>query len=137
MTQPDLGVSSEFDLGSVTITYEMCIQNNGTRPGFHNSREVAALQGFPEAVVAGPHLITICSEALAGVFGKNWIEGGKISLEFVKPVLALETIRLAAKVADRIRRPDNKTLVQLDLLGLGPNADDVRFVGSASAYDPS
>lgn len=133
MTVQEISQGQDIELAKVTITYDMCLANNGPNPSFHNDKQIANRMGFAEAVVAGPHLVTIVSEALTDLLGTGWLEGGKLSLRFFRPVLANDTITIKAKVTERLVE-NGRSLVKMQVSGNGGADDDVRFSGTATGY---
>jgi acyl dehydratase len=61
-------------------------------PNIHTDDATAQAAGLPGRVAPGILCFSFFSEMLSGLFGMNWIRGGKIKIKFRRPILIGETI---------------------------------------------
>lgn len=59
-------------------------------PNIHTDDTAARAAGFNGRVVTGHHIFSFLSEMLSLFFGIGWVEGGKIKIKFVRPLLMSE-----------------------------------------------
>lgn len=102
---------------------------------------MAQKRGFSEAVVAGPHMLAITSEACTNILGTGFLEGGKLALKFVRPVIVNDVLTVKARVKSKTVQTD-RTLVEYDVIGEkeeggSGGALGLAFVGTASGYMPT
>ncbi|MBI1886502.1 MAG: hypothetical protein HYS09_09375 [Chloroflexi bacterium] len=67
----------------------------------HVQPEAALAAGYKECVAQGLMSADYISELMLAVFGRHWPEGGGMSLAFVKPVLAADTLTANGRLVDR------------------------------------
>ncbi len=70
--------------------------------------------GFESALVPGVTAMGYVTELLNGVFGEAWMERGKISVRFRRPVYDGETVVAKAVLKDR-RREDGAVVLDVTL----------------------
>ena len=96
------------ELGSLSrlFTFEMSVALAGPAQNFHTDREMARQRGFADVVIAGPQFVCQMSELMTQIFGRGFYEGGRLRVNFLKPVLAGQ--RITARVAEgpRTGEPD-------------------------------
>ena len=68
----------------------------------HVQPEVAKKAGFETTVAQGLMSADYISEVMTTVLGKEWFENAKLSLAFVRPVLAGETLTANGRLADSV-----------------------------------
>jgi acyl dehydratase len=66
----------------------------------HVNPEVAKAAGFPNAVAQSMMAGDYISEMLTGAFGKEWFENATLSLAFVKPIFAGDTVTVNAGLGE-------------------------------------
>lgn len=140
MSSPLLLEGREITLGTFSVDLEMSIASNsalttpeaeGGKGNFHIDREEARAMGFPDCIVAGPHMLTIVSEQLTRTFGVGFLRGGELAVNFRRPVLLDQLV--AIKGTPTTVGDGTATL---ELVGVS-EAGDVHFTGSARVpYDP-
>lgn len=96
------------ELGTLTRTYtfEMSVAGAGPAKNFHTDRQMARDRGFDDVVIAGPQFVCQMSELMTRIFGRGWYEGGKLRVNFLRPVIAGETIAARAVENRRVRDGD-------------------------------
>ncbi|HEX2173036.1 MAG TPA: hypothetical protein VHL09_11405 [Dehalococcoidia bacterium] len=96
------------ELGSLTrtITFDMSVALAGPARNFHTDREMARARGFSDVVIAGPQFVCQMAELMTQIFGRGFYEGGKLRVNFLRPVLAGETITARAVENRRTRDGD-------------------------------
>ena len=128
----DIQIGEDFDLCSAEVSYEMSFANNGPQLTFHTDRTLAEEMGFPEAIVAGPHIMTVVSEGFTDLLGRGWIEGGKLSLKYIRTTLLNEPFTVKARATNRADE-HGRARIEFELTGVGSDGT-TRFVGNASGY---
>jgi acyl dehydratase len=68
----------------------------------HVQPEAARKAGFERTVAQGLMSADYISEVMTGVLGKEWFENAKLSLAFVRPVVAGETLTATGRLADAV-----------------------------------
>lgn len=96
------------ELGSLSrlFTFEMSVALAGPAQNFHTDRQMAKDRGFSDVVIAGPQFVSQMSELMTLIFGRGFYEGGRLRVNFLKPVLAGETITVRAVENRRTRDGD-------------------------------
>jgi acyl dehydratase len=64
--------------------------------------EAAKKAGFEKTVAQGLMSADYISEVMTSVLGKEWFENAKLSLSFVRPVLAGETLTANGRLAEAV-----------------------------------
>lgn len=75
---------------------------NDDRNLIHYEMEAAQRAGFTRPVVHGALVAALVSEACRDYFGRNWIDGGRLKVAFIKPVLVEQAVTTGAQVMDRV-----------------------------------
>lgn len=103
-------------------------------PGGHHSDPVAAQSvGLRGPVAYSLHYYGHVSHIMTRSYGQRWIEGGEMSVAFIKPVCAGDDV--VVKVGDRpLQRPpespqENRLVLQVDVYN---QLDDLVAAGWAS-----
>lgn len=86
------------------FTFEMSSAFCRPERNLHTSREMARARGFSDVVIAGPQFVCQMSELMTRMFGRGYYEGGKLAVNFLRPVLAGELI--TARAVEHTRRDD-------------------------------
>ena len=103
------------ELGSLSrlFTYDMSVALAGPARNFHTDRELAQQRGFADVVIAGPQFVCQMAELLTQIFGRGFYEGGRLRVNFLKPVLAGERITARAAENRRLRDGDGVERVEV------------------------
>ncbi len=84
-----------------TVLMEQMVVYTGTeRKNIHNDPEFARNAGLPNAISQGLTSVDYISQAMGSFFGKGWQRGGKVSVAFVSPVYAGDTITVKGVVKE-------------------------------------
>jgi acyl dehydratase len=67
----------------------------------HIYPDVARAQGLPGTLAQGLMTADYVSEMLTAALGEAWVEGGELSLAFIGPVYAGDTLTTGGRLADR------------------------------------
>ena len=81
----------------------------------HTDPAFAREMGFAGPIAVGLMSCAYLSELLTRAFGAAWLAGGNLSVTFVKPVLAGDTVTARGRVRDRTPRPDGGADVTIEL----------------------
>ena len=100
----------------------------------HTDVDFAKSCGFPAPVASGAMLQGYISEMMLGLFGDEWLYHGKMSVTFVKPVFAGDTVSIRAKVISKTNK-DSKTRFELNVWGYNQHGEKV-FVGDCFGLVP-
>lgn len=68
----------------------------------HTDDEVARRAGLPRALAQGRYPIGYLSEVLLDLFGKGWIQGGRLDVALVKPIFPGDTITVHGIVREKL-----------------------------------
>ncbi|MGE0230277.1 MAG: MaoC family dehydratase [Flavobacteriaceae bacterium] len=102
-------------LGSLSRLYTFEMSAAFCRPNrdFHTDRELARANGFADVVLSGPQFTCQVAELMTRIFGRGFYEGGHLKLNFLKPVLAGETIDARVNVIERVKDDDGVERVKV------------------------
>ena len=67
----------------------------------HYDPEFARAQGLPGPIATGEMSTAYLSELLTKVFGADWIRGGRLSMKFVRPIFAGDTVSVRGRVTGK------------------------------------
>ncbi len=73
----------------------------GDAKNIHTDMEAAQREGLPAPVATGPQVAALLFRQLRMAFGQGWIEGGKCSLRFLRPVYVNEFCVARGSVTQR------------------------------------
>jgi len=96
--------SRAFPTVSREITREMVAlygKVNGDRNLIHYDDAVAQAAGFPRAIAHGAMTAAVISEACREFFGPAWIDGGRLNVKFIGPLLVGDTVSAHGEVTAR------------------------------------
>jgi acyl dehydratase len=68
----------------------------------HVHSEVAQKAGFDRTVAQGLMAADYMSELMTGAFGKEWFEFAGLSVAFLRPILAGDTVTANARVSEKL-----------------------------------
>ena len=100
-----------FPTVSREITREMVAlygKVNGDRNLIHYDDAVAQAAGFPRAIAHGAMTAAVISEACREFFGPAWIDGGRLNVKFIGPLLVGDTVSAHGEVTAREPAPDGE-----------------------------
>jgi len=110
--------------------YSRFVFRGQDRKNIHTDDETAKKAGLPAAVAQGRYPPAYISEELLKFFGRGWFEGGKLSVTFVKPIFADDTVTVKGIIKDKVTEGDIIRLV-LDVWLENQNGEKVTL-GTAS-----
>lgn len=96
----------------------------------HYDKKVAQKYGFKDTVAHGTIGLGLVSEVMTRFLGRRWVEGGKISVKFIRPVFRNETITAKGTVS-RLERDGEIIRIWADIWCENEHGEKVT-VGSAS-----
>ena len=107
---------------------------SGVRPNsIHTDEEWARKKGFKRPLVQAMMSTAYVSQLMVDFLGEGFVRGGRISVAFIKPVLAGETLTVHGVVKSREPEGD-RTRVTVEVWC--QNAEDVQtMVGTASGLE--
>jgi hypothetical protein len=85
------------------VTPEMCMAFSGPRKNYHNDLDEALAMGFPDVVVAGQMSLCFVGQMLTMNFGRDFFEGGRLSLRYVKVLWGSEAVTATGAIESRLR----------------------------------
>jgi acyl dehydratase len=131
-TPPAEGDGAELGTMTRTYTFEMSVAGAGPAINFHTDRQIARDRGFDDVVIAGPQFVCQMSELMTRIFGRGWYEGGKLRVNFLRPVIAGEAI--TARVVESRRTRDGDGVERMEVAIWCENeAGQQTAAGTASA----
>lgn len=104
---------------------------SGVRPrSIHTDPEWARAKGFPAPLAQGMMSTGYVSQMMVDFLGEGFVEGGKMSVKFIKPVIVGDTLTLHGVVRDLVPEgADTRVVVEVWC----ENQDGVKtMVGEAS-----
>ena len=123
LTQEKMNAFSAFS----EVNVEPSLRASGA---FHTDEEYAKSKGLPGTLAQSMHYYAFVSEMLTAFFGEGWIRGGKLSMTFVRMVLAGDTIACKAVITG-VGKNDDGNRVSLDVSCENQKGEKVA-VGTAS-----
>lgn len=102
---------------------------------FHTDPEIAKRLGYPTVVMQGMLGAAYVSEMCSRFFGQSWVKGGKLSLNFIRPVFPPQRLTAKGVVKEKIPEGDGIRLV-LEVWLENEQGQKVQ-VGIASATVPT
>jgi acyl dehydratase len=88
---------------------------SGVRPrSIHTDPEWAREKGFPAPLAQGMMSTAYVSQMMVAFLGEGFVQGGRMSVKFTKPVLVGDTLTMHGRV--RAKRPeDGRIRVEVEL----------------------
>lgn len=112
------------------IAFESVVWDRGSTA--HNDPAAAAAGGMRRPFASGQNVLAFFHELFERNFGRGWVEGGSVSVRWVRPVYAGDTIKTFGKV-EAIEPGSNGPQAQLSIWA--ENQDGAQTaVGTAKAY---
>ena len=85
-----------------TITQRQIDAYSGVRPhSIHTDAEWARKKGFNAPLAQGMMSTAYVSQMMVGLLGEGFVKGGRISVAFIKPVLAGDTLTVRGQVKSK------------------------------------
>lgn len=100
----------------------------------HDDQEAAELEGLPAPVAGGPMVAATIYRMMLAFLEEGWIQGGQISLKFIKPVFAEDFITAKGIVKGKLLEEDGVRLT-CEVWAENQKGEKV-IVGSASGLVP-
>ena len=91
----------EFPRIEKQITLDKMKKYTGGPPGIHTDDEFARKKGLPGAVVQGGQIVGYLNEMMMSSLGQGYLEGGEISVVFVKSAKSGDVLHTRAEVKEQ------------------------------------
>lgn len=117
------------------FTLDMVKGVAGAVDDWHTDREKARARGLDDVLVTGPHFIAQMMELMTQVFGRGFVEGGRLDVNALRPVLVNRRITARVFEQGRITDPDGVPRVEVAIWCEDDDGTKT-FAGSASARLP-
>ena len=102
IAQDTIGVGQMLPPLTKTIAQRQIDCYSGVRPkSIHTDPEWAKAKGFAAPLAQGMMSTAYVSEMMVELLGEGFIKGGKMSVKFVKPVLAGDTLTMQGCVKSK------------------------------------
>jgi acyl dehydratase len=121
----------EFPVLKKTVSLEKMIRYSGDK-GMHGDDAAARKIGLPGAIVQGGQLAGYLNEMLVKALGRGYLEGGALSLSFIKSATAGDELTTHAELTGK-SEVDGRTKIECDVWIENQHGEKVT-VGSASGY---
>ena len=82
----------DFPVIEKHITLDKMRKYTGGGPGIHTDDAFARAKGLPGAVVQGGQIVGYLNEMMLRALGQGYVEGGEISVVFIKSALAGDSL---------------------------------------------
>lgn len=112
------------------IAFESVVWDRGSTA--HNDPIAAAAGGMTRPFASGQNILAFIHEMMEQTFGKGWIEGGAISVRWLRPIYAGDTIASFGKV-ETVEAEGARSRVSLKIWAENQHGDQCAG-GSARAY---
>jgi acyl dehydratase len=96
----------------------------------HNDAEIARREGLKEIIGSGNDMASHVHELMKKFAGPDWVQGGTVSLRFIRPVVAGDVITYKGKVVEK-QHDNGRTRVVVDVVGENQRGE-AAVVGRAS-----
>ena len=116
------------------ITLEKMRRYTGGGPGIHTDDEFARKKGLPGAVVQGGQVVGYLNEMMLRALGQGYVEGGEISVVFVKSALAGDTLYTRGTVKEE-RQTNGRAQIEYEVWVENQRGEKLA-VGNASGLLP-
>jgi len=112
------------------ITEDLLCNYSNRYPGIfittiHTDREAAGKWGFPDMVLQGSQTMNFGAEALFKVYREHWINDSSLSVKFIKPVYAEETVTIKGTVRERKETAEGRIVLKIDIWAANSAGDKV------------
>lgn len=112
------------------IAFESVVWDRG--PTAHNDPATAAAGGMSRPFASGQNTLAFIHEMMEQTFGKGWIEGGSISMRWLRLVYDGDTISTFGEV-ESVDEDETRSAVQLKIWTENQNGDRCA-AGHAKAF---
>lgn len=123
-----------YELPLVARRFRLEHFKRGDEKTIHNDLEAAQREGLPAPVAVGPQVAALIFQQLRACFERGWIEGGRCSLSFRRPVF-LPQLCTARGVVTRRDEEEYGVRVHCDVWVENEKGEKV-IVGAASGLVP-
>jgi len=123
----------EFPSIEKHITLDKMRKYTGGGPGIHTDDEFARTKGLPGAVVQGGQIVGYLNEMMLRALGPGYIEGGEISVVFVKSAMSGDSLVTRSTVTER-KSVDGRTRVTCEVWVENARGEKLA-VGTASGFE--
>lgn len=129
-------VGTELPVLTKTISQRQIDAYSGVRPySIHTDPEWARKKGFAAPLAQALMSTAYVSQLLVDALGEGFVRGGRVSVAFIKPVLAGDTLRVHARVSG-VEPDGDRTRVTFECWC--ENQDGIKtMAGSASGLMPA
>jgi len=101
-SQSSIAIGQSLPALSKTISQRQIDCYSGVRPkSIHTDPEWAKAKGFAAPLAQGMMSTAYVSEMMVALLGEGFIKGGKMSVKFIKPVLAGDTLTMQGCVKEK------------------------------------
>lgn len=115
------------------VEFERVVWDRGKNS--HNDPEAAQRDGLSKPIASGQTQMAVIHEVLERNFGDGWVYGGKISVRWIRPVYAGDSITPHLRVKE-LTKEEGRTRVVLEVWCENQNGDQTA-VGTAWTFEPS
>jgi acyl dehydratase len=116
------------------ITLDKMRRYTGGGPGIHTDDEFARNKGLPGAVVQGGQVVGYLNEMMLRALGRGYVEGGEISVVFVKSALSGDVLNTRGTLKEE-RMANGRTQVEFEVWVENQRGEKLA-VGNASGLLP-
>ena len=81
----------------------------------HVDRKAAGKWGFPDLVLQGSQTMNFVAEMLFKVYRENWIKDSSLSVKFILPVFAGDTVTAKGLITENEKDTEGKVHIKLDV----------------------
>lgn len=123
-------VVKTFTMESMKEAEDVAALIGRTYETIHGDHEIAKLEGLREPIASGYDMTSHIHELLKKFAGPDWVRGGTVSVRFIRPAVAGDSITYKGKVVDK-KAENGRTRVFLEVVGEKQTGESV-VVGKAS-----
>jgi len=103
VAQNTIAVDQELNPLAKPISQRQIDCYSGVRPkSIHTDAEWARKKGFAAPLAQGMMSTAYVSEMMTAFLGEGFVKGGKMSVKFIKPVLAGDTLTMNGRVKEKL-----------------------------------
>lgn len=103
VAQNTIAIDQELNPLAKPISQRQIDCYSGVRPkSIHTDAEWARKKGFAAPLAQGMMSTAYVSEMMTAFLGEGFVKGGKMSVKFIKPVLAGDTLTMKGRVREKL-----------------------------------
>jgi len=103
VAQNTIAIDQELNPLAKPISQRQIDCYSGVRPkSIHTDAEWARKKGFAAPLAQGMMSTAYVSEMMTAFLGEGFVKGGKMSVKFIKPVLAGDTLMMNGRVKEKL-----------------------------------